>query len=252
VRELTGPAEAGVNRVAWDTRAESPVPPPPAGQQAGTGGGLGFLGGQGGPRVEPGEYTVKVRVGDREAARTAQVQEDPRIATSAADRRARREALDALMPKLGPLVEAQRSLQSLRSTLVSTLDGWKKPGAAKVPDHVTKAADGLLAKVDALYPTFGTPPSEERGLGDAGPPLVQRPQPIPTRLMMLYGQIASYSAAPTPAQLELITILVPKAEEATAAVKALVESDLAALNKAMNEAGVPHVALPAGGGRGRP
>ena len=35
-----------------------------------------------------------------------------------------------------------------------------------------------------------------------------------------------------------------------AAVKALVDTDLAALNKAMNEAGVAHIAAPSAGGRG--
>jgi hypothetical protein len=205
---------------------------------------------RGGPRVDPGEFTVKVKVGEKEATRAAIVQEDPRITMSAADRQARREALNQLMPKLGPVVLAQRAITALRTSLVSEMDAWKKPGAAKVPENVTAAADALLKKIDDLYPNFGTPPSEQRGLGDAGPPLVVRPAPVPQRMLQLYGQLANYSAAPTAWQLDQIKVLSAKSDELSAAVKALVETDLAALNKTMNEAGVAHIAAPAAGGRG--
>jgi hypothetical protein len=250
VRELTGPASAGLNRATWDTRAESPIPPDPSGQR-GPGGGGGFFGMmQGGPRVDPGEFTVKVKVGEKEATRVAIVQEDPRVTLSAADRRARRDALNELMPKLGPAVQAQRTITALRSSLVSEMDAWKRPGAPKVPENVTAAADALLKKIDELYPNFGTPPSEQRGLGDAGPPLVDRPAPVQQRMLQLYGQLANYSAAPTPIQLEQARTLASKSDHLVAAVKALVDTDLAALNKTMNEAGIAHIAAPAAGGRG--
>jgi hypothetical protein len=252
VRELSGPANAGVNRATWDTRAESPIPPDPGGQR-GPGGGGGFFGMRGGPPVDPGTFTVKVKVGEKEASRAAAVQEDPRIVLSAADRKARRDALNQIMPKLAPAVQAQRTITALRASLVSEMDGWKKPGAAKVPENVTAAADALLKKIDELYPNFGTPPSEQRGLGDAGPPLVDRPAPVQQRMMQLYGQLANYSAAPTTTQLEQIRVLSSRSDELAAAVRSLVETDLTALNKTMNEAGIAHIPTPASGGRtGRP
>jgi len=64
VRELEGPAEAGVNRVVWDLR--EPAPP-----------GGGGRGGQG-PEVAPGTYQVSVRVGGAESSTTVQVLPDPR------------------------------------------------------------------------------------------------------------------------------------------------------------------------------
>ena len=44
IRELKGPKEAGLNRVVWDLRRQSPVQLEP-GQQGGGGGGGGFFGG---------------------------------------------------------------------------------------------------------------------------------------------------------------------------------------------------------------
>ena len=250
VRSLTGPASAGINRVTWDTRGESPIPP---GQGGPGGGGGGFFGGGGaGPRVDPGEFTVKVTAGALEATQKLEVREDPRVTMTAADRAARRDAIGKLLPLAGPITSAQRTVTTLRSTLASQTETWRRPGGTRVPENVQKAAAALLAKVDEIYPNFGTPPSEERGLGDAGPPLVDRGPTVPMRVLQLYGQIANTSLPPTAWQLEQIPILAVKVTDLSTRVRALVDQDLAALNKLMNEAGVPHIALPAGPGGRRP
>jgi hypothetical protein len=113
---------------------------------------------------------------------------------------------------------------------------------------VQKAGEALLKKIDDLYPNFGTPPSEQRGLGDAGPPLVQRPTPYSQRLTQLYAAIVNMSAAPTAWQNEQVALLTAKADELAPQVRALAE-ELGALNKLMNEAGVPHISLAPAGGR---
>ena len=70
---------------------------------------------------------------------------------------------------------------------------------------------------------------------------------MPQRLLQLLGGIESFTAAPTATQLEQIKTLQPKLQEAGAAARKLVQEDLPALNKMMNEAGVPHLSLPGGG-----
>src|SRR5262249_35764212 len=50
---------------------------PPAAAQFGGGGGGGFGGGGRGPRVPPGEYTIKVSTGGKDATGVIRVQEDP-------------------------------------------------------------------------------------------------------------------------------------------------------------------------------
>jgi hypothetical protein len=248
VRTLNGTGEAGINRVVWDTRTDPPVPPPTGGAGAlGGGGGFGALQASMGPRVDPGTYTVKIAVGGQEATTTVAVQEDPRVTMSDADRAARRDALARLMPKLGPMVAAQRSIQQMRQSLSSAMEGWKRPGA-RVPEHVQKAGEALLKRIDDLYPNFGTPPSEQRGLGDAGPPLVERQTPYAQRMTQLYGAIVNMSAAPTAWQNDQVALLTAKADELVPQVRALGE-ELAALNTLMNEAGVPHISVGPGGGR---
>lgn len=247
VRSLTGPGAAGLSRVVWDTRADPPVAPAPPGSGGPGAGGFAALAASVGPRVEPGEYTVKVAAGGKESTTTVTVLEDPRITMTTADRATRRAALDRLMPKLAPMVMAQRTIQQMRQVLGSEVERWKRPGA-RVPDNVRQAGDALLGKVDALYPNFGTPPAEQRGLGDAGPPLVARPTPYSQRLLQLYAAIGNMSAAPTAWQLEQVDLLTAKADELSAAVRALAD-ELETLNTLMNQVGLPHIVVSPAGGR---
>lgn len=252
VRTVNGaPALPGVNRAVWDTRMEVPGMPPPQAEAGGAGGGFGAIMGRlgsTGPRVEPGEYTVKVKVGTKEATGTVQVQEDPRIVLDPAARAARKELVERMLPKLGPLALAQRGMTQLRPALNTQVENWKKP-TSRVPDPVKKAGEELLKKIDELYPNFGTLPSEERQMGDAGPSLVQRPPSVPQRFQGLYRAVAEQSDAPTAWQKQQADLLLPKVDELLAGVRALM-TDLAALNKLMNESGVAHIQIDAGGGPG--
>ena len=213
---------------------------------------VGMFGGAG-ARVDPGDYTVKISVGSREATTTVKVQEDPRVTISDADRAAKWAALDALAPKMRPVVMAQRSIQPMRTAVASQIDAWKRPNATKPPDTVMKAAETLLANIDAAYPNFGTPPSEQLGLGDAGPPLVERPAGVPpaNAAALRSDRQPEWSAhglaegATEPAH-------GAEGRRDAGSVRKLTD-ELAALNKLMNEAGVPHITVPTGGGgRGRP
>lgn len=248
VRNLRGPSNAGVNRLVWDTRMELPGMPAPS-AEAGAGRGMGMMGmGGGGPRVDPGTYTVKVSAAGKDVTGTVKVEDDPRITMTPEARAARWEVLNRMMPKLGAMAITARSLPQARTQLNTAVEAWKKPGS-RIPEAVKTAGEALLKKIDAIYPNFGTPPSEERGLGDAGPALVERPAPITSRFQMLYGVIANQSEAPTAWQKAQVDLLLPKVDEAVAAVRKLLMEDLPALNKLMNEAGVPHIQLqmPEGG-----
>jgi photosystem II stability/assembly factor-like uncharacterized protein len=263
VRELSGPKDAGVNRLVWDLRARSLLQmagDPESGEQpafgfGGGGGGGGFGFGGGALRVEPGEYTVKVSVGKQEQSKKVIVEEDPRITISAEDRLARRRALDQLAQLAGPAVFAQRSVTGLRTSLNNAIEAWKRPGQARAPENVQKAAQELLSKVDAVCKLLATPAQcgerSTTGLGAAGPPLVFTEPPATQRVTQLLGAIESYTAAPTAWQLEQIKLLEGRVNDAVSRARRLTQEDLPAFNKLMNEAGVPHINVP-GPGRGGP
>ena len=284
IREIDGTKEPGVNRVIWDFKTRSVTAPPRTGEESAAAaapsetessesaaenppaaaapgqaaqappGGGGFGGFSGGMRVDPGEYSVKVAVGKNEQTKKVVVEEDPRITVSAADRAARRQALNQLGQMAVTAVTARRSITGLRTSLNTTIENWKKTGAAKPSDAIQKAAADLLTKVDDTCKKLGTPAQcgDRAPLGTAGPPLVYVPPAVTVRVTQLLGGIENYAAAPTQWQLDQIKVLQPMLSDATAAARKLAQEDLAALNKMMADAGVPYIAIPRSGGTTQP
>jgi len=269
IRELDGDKEPGINRVVWNFRVRSlTAAPPREGESAestesaeggGGGGGGGGFGGQAAPRVEPGEYTVKVAVGKNEQAKKVTVSEDPRLVISAEDRAARRQAIAQLSQMATSASTTQRSLTGLHTALKTEIDAWKKPGATTKPsDAIVKAAEDLLKKVDESCKRFanvsqcGEPAA---AMGAAGPALVYTPPTVTQRVTQLINGIDNYAAAPSAWQLDQIKLLDGMLKESSAAAKKLTQDELAALNKMMNDAGVAHIVIPpprGGGGAGGP
>ena len=273
VRDIEGTKEAGINRVVWDLRSRSLLAaggagggeagePGEAAGPGGFGGGFGGFGG-GALRVEPGEYSVKVSLlsgGETKAEQTRKVvvEEDPRIVITAEARAARRQALDQLARMATTAIASQRSITGLRTALNTYIEAYKRPTAPKPPENVQKAAEDLLKRVDEVCLKFANPAQcGERGpgLGNAGPPLVLRPQTVAQRVTQVLGAMEGFTAAPTTWQLDQIKILQPQLTDAAGAVRKLAQEDLPALNKLMNDAGVPHIILPgpprpSGGGPG--
>jgi hypothetical protein len=251
VREFDGPGAAGVNRTNWDLRWNPPAEPTPEQQEA-IAAGYGF--GPRGPIVEPGEYTIKIKAGEKEASQKVTVEEDARIVISAADRAARSEAIGQLYAMAKTTDKDRKTIEEIQTALKTAREQWKKdagkPNATKIPDDIVKAADELQKKVDAVAEKFIR---EREGLGNAGPPFEWKPEPLPNQVQGLLGDLDGFAAAPGGQQKEKLAELAPLVTDASARVKKIAEEDLPALNKKMNDAGIPHIvpaAPQARGGRG--
>jgi hypothetical protein len=175
------------------------------------------------------------------------VEEDPRVNMPSEVRAQRRQALTKLYAMAREADEGRRKIVAIRASLTTLTDGWKRPGAAKIPDDVKKAADDLLAKVKEVVGTFEI--EREGQLGGAGPPLKYMPPPVNQKIGRLMGSIDNYSGPPTPRQLEDINQATAVLEPALAAVKKIADEDLPRLNKMMADAGVQYVTFDAGGRR---
>ncbi len=239
IREMDGPGTAGVNRTSWDLRWNSPAEPTPEQLEAVA---AGYAFGPRGPLVEPGEYTVKIKAGAKEAAKIVAVEEDPRVQVSPVDRAARREAIAQLYEMAKTTDSDRKTISGVKDALTVAREQWKKesakPGGMRIPAEIQKAAEELQKKADALAEKFVRP---REGLGNAGPPLEWRPEPLPERTQDLLENLDGFVAVPGGQQKEKIAELAPLVAEASAQVRKLLE-DLAALNKKMNEAGIPHIA----------
>jgi photosystem II stability/assembly factor-like uncharacterized protein len=239
LREFDGPAAAGTNRANWDLRYD-PMAEPTEEQKEALAAGYGV--GPRGPLVDPGEYTVRIKAGAKEATQKVVVEEDVRVEISAEDRATRRAALDQLYELAKISAKDRRTIEGLKDALTAARDKWKaaagKPDATKIPDDIRKAADELQKKVDAVAAKFVR---EKQGLGNAGPPFEWKPDPLPDQTQDLLENLDEFVAAPGGQQKEKLAELAPLVSDASAQVKKLVEEDLPALNKKMNDAGIPHI-----------
>src|SRR3989440_6397667 len=237
IREFDGPGAAGMNRTNWDLRQKPAAEPTPEQLEA-IAAGFGF--GPRGPLVEPGEYAIKIKAGDKEASQKITVEEDTRVVISAADRSARRELIDQLYPIAKTTDKDRKTIEGIQTALKAAREEWKKdagkPNTTKIPDDIVKAADELQKKVDAAAEKFIR---ERQGLGNAGPPFEWKPDPLPNQVQNLLDDLDGFTAAPSAHQKEKLAELTPLVNEASAQVKKIAEEDLPALNKKMNDAGIP-------------
>ncbi len=251
--------KAGVNRVIWNLRY-TPPPVPGAAAEAGGpgggggGGGFGGFGGGGGYLVEPGDYTVKVSLGDVSDTKVVHVEEDPRIEITPADRAKRFAAIKDAFALTRDLAPVQQQIVSLKTSLDAAMNAWKtRPRDQRIPDNVQKAADDFSAKVNAIAGKFVNPPLESEEQGSAAPPLINYPPTLGQRINQVFGGIQSVTAAPTPDELADYALLKGELEALKPQITELVKTGLPALNKMINDAGVPQIVLvqTAGGGGGR-
>jgi photosystem II stability/assembly factor-like uncharacterized protein len=241
VREFDAPGAAGVNRTNWDLRYNPAAEPTPEQLEAMA---AGYSQGPRGPLVEPGKYSVKIKAGSKEATQEVVVEDDPRIQISVEERVARRAAIDQLYAMAKTADKDRRTIQGLKDALNAARGQWKadanKPDAPKIPEEIRKTADELQKKVDQVAEKFIR---EREGLGNAGPPFEWKPDPLPQQVQGLLGDLDGFAAAPGGQEKEKLAELGPLVSDASVQVKKLTEEDLPALNKKMNDAGIPHIVV---------
>src|SRR5438876_3589044 len=206
LRELDGPGAAGVNRTNWDLRSDAPAEPTPQQLEAIA---AGYGVGPRGPFVEPGEYAIKIKAGDKEASQKVMVEEDTRTVISAAERPERREMIDQLYPMAKSTDKDRKTIEGIQTALKAAREEWKKdagkPNTAKIPDDIVKAAEELQKKVDAVAEKFIR---EREGLGNAGPPFEWKPDPLPNQVQHLLDDVDGFTATPSAHQKEKLAELI--------------------------------------------
>jgi hypothetical protein len=238
IRELNGPAEAGINRIAWDLRYDAPARPQTDGAPAEGGGG------NRGPYVDPGEYMITVAAAGKTASTTASVEQDPRVAMLPEIMTQRRQAITRLYGMMRDADAARRKIVALRTSLTNLTEGWKRPGAPQVPEAVKHQADAMLANAKEVAGKFEV--QRDAPLGNAGPPLKWTPPPMNQKIGRLLNAIDSYTGTPPSRQLTDIDTALADLKEGLAAVSKLTGEDLQHFNKMMAEAGVPYVTADTG------
>jgi len=222
VRELTGPKEAGINRITWDLRYN----PPASGAQEQADRFFSIRA----PFVLPGEYKVMLRAAGEETTKTVKVEGDPRIDISFEARKAQHDTLLSIYNFIPVLDVAGRTSASLKKQFEDLEGSLKK--IPNVPQSVLEAIKPVAKEIEGIRSELlGDPRSGFEGARFS----------IRGRLLGLYRTMGGYTGAPSGRHLRQI-------EEDSARLKALVErinktidQDIPQLNKILNENNIPHL-----------
>ncbi|MFY9572246.1 MAG: hypothetical protein WAV20_12675, partial [Blastocatellia bacterium] len=216
------------------TAAEQPAPAQFGG--GGGGGGGGFGGGGRGPRVAPGEYTVKVSAAGKEATTTIRVQEDPRIEIAEADRAKWNDAVMKAYELQRSAAAAQRAVQNLRTQMTALQESLRR--MSNVPKEVNDAVKSVSDQVDQVQKKI-VPVFDQSG--SAGPPLPDAPRPVLGRIGQLFNGLDSYTAAPTANQTAKLGELSSELKALIDQLNKLIDEAVPNLNKQIRDSGVSFV-----------
>jgi photosystem II stability/assembly factor-like uncharacterized protein len=231
--KTTIPADAGMNRFAWDLRYESPVKIPNA-----------FYSGLGprGPLVLPGTYQVKLTAGSFTQTVPLEVRMDPRLKNvTLADLQQEFDLAMKIRDRNQELHTAVNQIRQLRGEL-HTLKKWAGDSAQAKP--VIAAADALDKKMTPIEEQL----MQVRMKSSEGS--LRYPIQLNEQFDSLSHTVEYADAAPTRSQLAVYDMLNGKLQAQLKALRELLNTDLPALNELMRKNGVPALSVPAGTAQG--
>jgi len=259
VNTLRGPKRPGINRVVWDLRhngarqAKLRTKPPgnphvveekrfyllwesegwyPILSWGSYGGFRGFL-------VAPGNYTIKLKVGDKEFTQTLEVKKDPRSAGTVEDIKEQvkmqveiREDLNTVSDMINQLEWMRKQLYDLRDLL--------KAGGKSVEAGTLTAIDEFDKKLRSVEDELLQPILAE---GDSKS--FRSPQKLYGKLSVLAGDVAnSVDFAPNKQQREVHAVLKERLANEKSRFEELVKTDLAAFNDFLKKKNISGIIFP--------
>jgi hypothetical protein len=242
VRTLDGTKVAGINRITWDLEGEPStqikirmkplyadwVEMGEEGWRAAVEGRIRIL-------QPPGEYTVSLDVAGAEQTASLRVLKDPHSDGTEADIRLQTEMLEELRGELNQAADAINRIEWIRKQL-SDLRGVANAFAAANSEGILSAAeelDGtLLALEEKLY---------QVKLTDRGQDRVRWPTMLTGRINYLAGAVSVADFRPTDQHREVHRILKERLQTYRSELDSLIENQLPAFNRTLQERNLPIV-----------
>ncbi len=185
-----------------------------------------------GPRVPPGEYRVRMTVGDWSETRTARLHGDPRLNVTQADYDAQFDLSKKIWEALS---DAHRGVRQLRDVRAQAKDVAARHEAAGHGEELSEMAEELgkkLTETEAKIHQYKTESSQDV--------LNFRPG-IDGQLVGLKSVVESAQARPTDAAVERFNELRAELDGYLDELKQIFDTNLAAFNAKVAEAGQPAV-----------
>src|SRR5207245_1329768 len=220
VDELPASKRPGLNRVTWTMRAKPPRVPPAAQIAAA---------GIRGPRLVPGDYTVRLTKAGKVYDTKLTVGLDRRATFSDADRKAQFDAAMRVRGLFDEESELMDRILFLRGALAKT------GSALPESDSLKKSVNDFDCKVDAVRKQIVA--TKEGGA-------ITGEERLREHTDQLYGALLSYEGKPGDYQIAYIAALRRELEDVTKDFDQLLTKDLPSLNDSLKLKGQPAIAPP--------
>jgi photosystem II stability/assembly factor-like uncharacterized protein len=216
-------AELGLNRFNWDMRYPD---------AHGIEGGTFFLGGSlRGPQAIPGQYKVKLTVGDQSATQNFEIKKDPRVATTPAEYQKQLELLLEARDQLSAAHDAINQIHAVQRQVDAAAQ--KASGNPCVTEGASKLNDELNSVLHKLY--------EPRFTGFDDQTLIY-PLQLNNRLAAMQNYLGG-DAGPTEQAQQVLAQLSSELDQEFAKLKHTLDVDLSAFNSQLEKASLPAITV---------
>jgi hypothetical protein len=222
VRTLGGPRKAGLQRITWNLRRDSiPMPDTARGE-------ANFRYDLTAPLVLPGSFTAHLVVGENDWSAPVVVRLDPRSNATQSELVAQQAALLRLWEMATTAVSAVRRIDAVKPQLD---DLAKRLGRLDdPPSELIDSVKAIAVQLDSARAKFVRPDGSDQ----VGARLLDK-------IRSLSGSIGRAAYEPTEAQSSWTTRVQNELDAVLESVAVVMESRLPAMNRQMNEAGVPRI-----------
>jgi photosystem II stability/assembly factor-like uncharacterized protein len=227
IREIKGTRDVGINRAVWHLQYEAPKSRSPEEAQRERRFRLY------GPQAVPGEYTVKLVVGDKTQSKKLQVALDPALEVTEAEIKAQFDASMQLRDMLSSLNLALRALDGIELQ-IKNLKTTIKREKSETPQEVSDSFKNMLNKIADL---------KKMMVRDREARIYLAPRLL-DKVGSLYGTVERGMAAPTKHQMDYLEKLKREHKEAIQKVNSLIKQDLPALNDMLQKNNFPALFRP--------
>jgi photosystem II stability/assembly factor-like uncharacterized protein len=215
--------KAGLNRFVWDMRMFKPVLVPKAVFNEGI---------KDPPKVTPGNYAVRLKVGDRTITEKFEVRPHPGLSASAADLKAQYDLLADLRDRLSETHTAVLKIRDVRAQVKDLGERAERLGKGET---LKKRSETLAEKLTAVEEKLINPQIK------ANEDDLNYEPKLDHELTYLAGVVASADAAPTAASYQYYDDLKKRLAAVFAEFNGLLEGDVAEFTRAVEASSLPRI-----------
>lgn len=218
------PAKAGINRFAWDFRT-APVPNVPK---------IFVLGDYGGHVVAPGQYQVRLSLGEETQTADVTVLPDPRLQADAAEYEMQQQILTTIEKNVKEIHQSVNAMRQAKKQL-EDLTALLKEMEGK--EALLDTGKVLISKIEKWEQKLIQPKQE------TFQDVINFPNQLNAELLNLKGRIGTHDPRPTEGAKQRLTELLAQWDTYQQEMHQIIDVELAAFNQMYLQQNIPAIIL---------